>query len=72
MSRTKIMTPTQIRVELARRKMTRVDLALHIGVTHDYVCKIINGKRKAEDRRRQIAEYFMENNKNNKNMRGIS
>lgn len=71
MSRQKIMSPGEIRVELARRRMTRVQLAAVLGVSHDYVVKIINGQRTAAERRAQITEFFKNNNQI-KDMRGIS
>lgn len=71
MSRANIMTPTEIRIELARRNMTRVQLATAIGLSHDYVVKIINGQRTAAERRAQITEYFKKNARIN-NTRGVS
>lgn len=69
MSSPKIMTLTEIRMELARRKMTRVQLASLMNVSPDYVCKIINGTRSAEMRRVQITALLKEKSTN---IRGIS
>ena len=66
------MTGDQIRVELARRKMTRVELAQHLGFTYDYTCKIISGYRNAPGRRAQITKYLKKNQQINKGLRGIS
>lgn len=58
MSMKKIMSPDEIRVELARRRMSRRELAEVLRLSHDYVCRIIRGKRDAELRREQITDWF--------------
>lgn len=63
MSTQKIMTAEQIRMELARRQMTKTALAGKIGVSPDYVGKILRDLRKATGRRKQITEYFNQSNK---------
>lgn len=47
-----------VRVELAKRKMTMVELARQAGISADYTRKIINGKRKAPARREQIKKIL--------------
>ena len=64
------MTAEEIRLELVRRRQTRVSLARDLGLTYDYVCKILSGYRHAELRRLQITHYF--HPPINKNMRGVS
>lgn len=58
MSMKKIMTPDEIRVELARRRMSRRELAECLGLSRDYVCRIILGLRNAESCREQIKGKF--------------
>ncbi len=53
-----IMTGDEIRVELARQRMTRVQLAQAMNLSADYIRKIINGLRAAPERRAQITEYL--------------
>lgn len=58
MSTKKIMGPDEIRLELARRRMTRRELADRLNLSHDYMIRIVLGLRDAEARRAQITEYF--------------
>jgi transcriptional regulator with XRE-family HTH domain len=58
MSTKKIMTAEEIRMELARRRMTRASLARKIGISADYMRKILRDQRSAEGRRAQISEYL--------------
>ena len=60
MSRKRIMTAEGIRAELARRRMTRKELAKVLGVSPSYVMKIVRGERVAEERRAQITKYLAE------------
>lgn len=53
-----IMSAAEIRAELARRRMTRKELAQVLGVSTDYVTRIARGERTAEARRAQITQYF--------------
>lgn len=53
-----IMTGDEIRVELARQRMTRVQLAKDMNLTADYIRKIVNGLRAAPERRAQITEHL--------------
>ncbi|MCB5287726.1 MAG: hypothetical protein LHW64_07965 [Candidatus Cloacimonetes bacterium] len=71
MSSTKIMTAEEIRMELARRRMTRVELAEALGMTADYVRKILREERKAGEQRARISKYLA-GTPRIKNMRGIS
>jgi len=70
MSSTKILTAEEIRMELARRRMTRVELAEVLGMTADYVRKILREERKAGEQRARISKYLAGTPINN--MRGIS
>lgn len=49
---------TQVRIELIKRNMTPADLAEQMRVSANYVRKIINGKRKAAERRQEIKEIL--------------
>ncbi|MDD2601302.1 MAG: helix-turn-helix domain-containing protein [Kiritimatiellae bacterium] len=66
------MTAEEIRMELARRRMTRTELAREVGVSANYMQKILRGERDAEERRAQIGEYLAEKPRIKKEMRGIS
>ncbi len=71
MSSTKIMTAEEIRMELARRRMTGVELARVMGKSADYIRKILREERKAGEQRAKISKYLAGTPKI-KNMRGIS
>ena len=58
MSRTKIMTAAEIRMELARRRMTRAELATKIGVSAEYVRMILREKRTATRKREEITQLL--------------
>lgn len=51
---------TRVRMELLKRRMRLRDLAEMIGVSPDYVSKILTGRRKAPARRIQIIETLEE------------
>jgi len=53
-----IMTGDEIRVELARQKRTRREIAKQFGLSYDYICRIVRGTRDARERRKQITEYL--------------
>lgn len=72
MSSSKIMTAEEIRMELARRRMTRRELAGHLGVSADYVQKILREVRKAEGQRARISEFLANQPRRYNEMRGIS
>lgn len=63
MSSQNIMTGEEIRMELARQKRTRVEIAKHFGLSYDYVCRIVKGTRDAPERRAQITEYLIKQQK---------
>ena len=58
MSRTKNVRAGTLRAEIAKRKLTRRALAREMGVSYDYVCKILRGERKSAERKAQIAEIL--------------
>ncbi|HOD59841.1 MAG TPA: hypothetical protein PKH17_03750 [Candidatus Syntrophosphaera sp.] len=58
MSSQKIMSSEEIRMELARQKRTRVEIAKQFGLSYDYICRIVKGTRDAKERRKQITEYL--------------
>jgi transcriptional regulator with XRE-family HTH domain len=66
------MTAEEIRMELARRRMTRRELAAHLGVSADYVQKILREDRKAEGQRERISEFLANRPRKYNDMRGIS
>ncbi|MDP3115064.1 MAG: hypothetical protein Q8M98_09880 [Candidatus Cloacimonadaceae bacterium] len=71
MSSEKIMTADEIRLELTRRRMTRRELARHLGMNYDYIVQILLGYRNAAARREQITNYFNQS-KQIKELRGLS
>jgi len=58
MSSEKVMEASELRAELARRRITRVEIARALGLSFDYVAKILCGRRKAVVRRREMQEYL--------------
>jgi len=58
MSTRKIMTAEEIRMELARRRMTRAELAAQIGVSAEYVRMILRETRKATKKREEITHIL--------------
>lgn len=58
MSSQNIMTGEEIRMELARQKRTRREIAKQFGLSYDYICRIVRGTRDAKERRKQITEYL--------------
>lgn len=58
MSSQKIMSAEEIRMELARRRMTRAELARKIGVSNDYVHKILCERRIATRKREEITKVL--------------
>jgi len=52
------MSSEEIRMELARQKRTRVEIAKQFGLSYDYICRIVKGTRDAKERRKQITEYL--------------
>ncbi len=71
MSRQKIMGPAELRAEAARGNITRREIAVALGLSYDYIRRIINGTRDAELRRAHIHEYILGKARNNE-LRGIS
>lgn len=59
MSSQNIMTGEEIRMELARQKRTRVEIAKKFSLSYDYICRIVKGTRDAPERRAQITEYLI-------------
>lgn len=58
MSRTKIMRADELRAEMARHTISRREMARAMGVSYDYVVKILLGQRDAAARRHQMGEYI--------------
>lgn len=65
---------TRVRIALIRRNMTVTELAERMGVSASYVRKIINGKRKAAEKRREIKTILnlKENSNEQEQKNGIS
>jgi len=61
MSREIIMTAAEIRMELAKRKMPKKQLARAIKINYEYLIQILNDQRKAEGKRRVISRYLRKN-----------
>ncbi len=68
MSIKKIMGADDLRAELARQRISRRELATALGVSYDYVLRILAGSRNAPARRAQIEEYIIKNHET----RGVS
>lgn len=49
---------TAVRIELVKRNMTMAALAREMGISSDYLRKIVRGKRKAAERRQEIKEIL--------------
>lgn len=58
MSTKKIMTAEEIRMELARRRMTRAELAAKLGVSAEYVRMILRETRTATKKREEITQLL--------------
>jgi transcriptional regulator with XRE-family HTH domain len=73
MSRTKKTEAADLRAEMARKGITRKEVADQLGVSYSYVRKILAGIRDAEARRVQIAEYIESKSQSNPRwMRGVA
>lgn len=73
MSSTKKTDAAELRAELARRNITRREVAEALGLSYNYVKKILSGERNAELRREQIASYIEERSQGNPNwLRGVA
>ena len=59
MSSTKVMSAPELRAEIARRQVSRPQMAKDLGISYDYLRKILLGQRDAEDRRYQMTQYLM-------------
>lgn len=63
----------QVRIELIKRGMTMSDLARQMGISGDYLRKIVRGKRKATERRQEIKTILkLKENSNEEQKNGIS
>lgn len=71
MSRKKKQGPAELRAEMARARISRKEVAAALGLSYDYVIRILSGTRDAELRRAQIHEYILGKARGNE-MRGIS
>ncbi|MDD3535198.1 MAG: helix-turn-helix transcriptional regulator [Candidatus Cloacimonetes bacterium] len=47
-----------LRAGMARKGISQKEVAAALGLSSDYVCKILNDKRVARERRAQIQEYI--------------
>ena len=59
MSRTKVFTPSELRAEAARRRISQREIASALGIAREYVCTIMNGHRDAPTRRQQMQDYIL-------------
>lgn len=64
----------QVRIELIKRGMTMSDLARQMGISGDYLRKIVRGKRKATERRQEIKTILKlkENSNEQEQKNGVS
>jgi hypothetical protein len=60
MSRNKKISASEIRAEMARKRITRRQIAQDLSMSYSYVKKIVAGVRDAGTRRAQIMEYIKE------------
>jgi transcriptional regulator with XRE-family HTH domain len=67
----KILEPANLRAEMARERITRREVASALGLSYDYILKILSGSRKAPERGVQIHEYILGKTRN-KEIRGIT
>ena len=58
MSSKKIMSASQIRAEMARHLISRRTISKELGISYDYTRKILLGKRDAQARRAEMAQYI--------------
>lgn len=58
MSRTKILSAAELRAEMARHRISRREMATAMGVSYDYVVRILLGQRDAMARRHEMGEYI--------------
>lgn len=54
----KILSAPEIRAELARRQITRRQLATDTGIYYPYLIEILLGQRKATAMRQKITTYL--------------
>lgn len=71
MSRQKKQGPAELRAELARARISRKEVAAALGLSYDYIIRILSGTRDAAARRAQIHEYIL-GKARGKELRGIS
>lgn len=60
----KILGPADLRAEMARERITRREVANALGLSYDYIIRILAGSRKAPERRAQIHEYILGKTRN--------
>ena len=58
MSSIKILGAADLRAEVARKNVTRRELAAALGLSYSYVKKILMGIRNAETRRAEMARWL--------------
>lgn len=57
MSSRKILEADDLRAELARHRISKRELSSGLSISYDYVLKILDGRRDAEKRREEMADY---------------
>lgn len=60
MSSTKVMRAPELRAEVARRQVSRLQMAKDLGISYDYLRKILLGQRDAPLQRTRMTEYLIE------------
>lgn len=67
----RILGASDLRAELARYQISRMELAEAMGLSYSYIKMILSGRRDAVARRAQIHEYIL-GKARGKELRGIS
>jgi hypothetical protein len=59
MSSTKVMRAPELRAEIARKQVSRPQMAKDLGISYDYLRKILLGQRDAPLQRARMTEYLI-------------
>jgi hypothetical protein len=59
MSRTKVLKAPELRAEIARLQVSRLRVAKDLGISYDYLRKILLEQRDAPLQRARLTEYLI-------------